>query len=134
MALNKTLNATCDLEGYLFCSMPEDTLEVEVKIKTKRGKYTMFQDTYTGTEKYHSWYRADRRSSVYTRRRRTPQKEVIVSSHNSTTSETDVPVGQGLGYPPQVFTDPKFAANVPHMEEEDVNNDKFTGNYCETCD
>ena len=25
-------------------------------------------------------------------------------------------------------------ANVPHMEEEEVNNDKFIGNYCETCD
>ena len=35
MALNKTLNATCDLHGYLFYRMPEDTLEVEDKIKTK---------------------------------------------------------------------------------------------------
>ena len=35
MALNKTLNATCNLDGYLFCRVPEDALEVEVKIKTK---------------------------------------------------------------------------------------------------
>ena len=54
--------------------------------------------------------------------------------------QTDVPVGQGLGYPPQVFTDPEFAANVSHTEEEGVNNDvegnrhQFIGNYCETCD
>ena len=101
MALYKTLNATCDLDGYLFCRMPEDALEVEVKIKTKWGKYTMFQDTYTHTEKYHSWDRADRRSGVHTRRRRTPQREVIMSSNNNTNSETDVPVGKGLGYPPQ---------------------------------
>ena len=94
----------------------------------------MFQDTYTDTEKYHSLDRADRRSSVCTRRRRTHQREVIISSHHNTTSETDVPVGQGLGYPPQVFTDPEFAANVPHTEEEEVNNDKFIGNFCETCD
>ena len=99
MALNKTVNATCDLEGYLFCRMPEDALEVEVKIKTKWGKYTMFQDTYTHTEKYCSWDRADRRSSVCTRRRRTPQREVIVSSNDNTNSETDVPVGEGFGYP-----------------------------------
>ena len=134
MALNKTLNATCDLGGYLFCRMPEDTLEIEVKIKTKWGKCTMFQDTYTWREKYHSWDRADRRSSVHTRRRRTPQREVIVSSHDNTNSETDVPVGQGLGYPLQVFTDPEFAADIPHTEEEEeVYNDKFIGNYCETC-
>ena len=64
MALNKTLNATCDLDGYLFCRMPEDTLEVEIKVKIKWGKYSMFQDTYTHTEKYCAWDRANRRSSV----------------------------------------------------------------------
>ena len=37
MALNKTLNPTCDLDGYLFCRMPGDTLEVEIKVKTKWG-------------------------------------------------------------------------------------------------
>ena len=36
MALNnKTLNATCNLDGYLFCRMPGDTIEVEIKVKTK---------------------------------------------------------------------------------------------------
>ena len=61
--------------------------------------------------------RADRRSSVRTRRRRTPCRE-IRSSHeeNNTTSETDVTIGQGLRYPPQVFTDPEYAAAVPQME------------------
>ena len=98
MALNKTLNATCDLDGYLFCRMPEEALKVEVKIKTKCGKYTMFQDTYTHTEKYCSWDRADMRRSVLTRRRRTPQRVVIMSSNDNTNSETDVPVDEGLGY------------------------------------
>ena len=114
MALNKTLNATCDLDGYLFCRMPAGALEVEIKVNTKWGKFSMFQDTYTRTEKYHAWDRADRRSSVRTRRRRTPCREVR-SSHeeNNTTSETDVPVGQGLRYPPQVFTDPEYTAAVP---------------------
>ena len=67
-------------------------------------------------------------------RMRTPQRAVC-SSHDNTTSETDVPVGHSFGYPPQVFTEPEFAAEVPHTEEEEeVNNDKFIGNYCETCD
>ena len=74
----------------------------------------MFQDTYTCTEKHCAWDRADRRSSVQTRRRRTPHREVR-SSHgdNITMSETDIPVGQGFRYPPQVFTDPEFAATEP---------------------
>ena len=50
MALNKTLNATCDLDGYLFCRIPAEALEVEIKDKTKWGKFSMFQDTYTRTE------------------------------------------------------------------------------------
>ena len=29
-----------------------------------------------------------------------PGREMIVSSHDNTNSETDVPVGEGLGYPP----------------------------------
>ena len=42
------------------------------------------------------------------------------SSHNdtNTNSETDVPMGEGLGYPPQVFTDPEFAATISHTEDE----------------
>ena len=133
MALNKTLNATCDLDRYLFFRMPADALEVEIKVKTKWGKYSMFQDTCTRTDKYHAWDRADRRSSVRTRRRRTPCKE-IRSSHeeNNTTSETDVPVVQRLRYPSQVFTDPEYAATLPQMEEE-VSNNKFLGKYCELC-
>ena len=135
MALNKTLNATCNLDGYLFCRMPADTLEVEIKVKTKWGNYSMFQDTYTHTDKYRAWDRADRRSSMQTRRRRTPCREVKSSHDDNTTSETDIPVGQGFRYPPQVFTDPEFAATVPQTEEEEeeVGNNKFIGNYCDTC-
>ena len=50
-------------------------------------------------------------------------------------SETDVPVGQGFRYPPQVFTDPKYAAAVLHTgEEEKEQKSKFLGRYCEFCD
>ena len=135
MTLNKTLNATCNLDGYLFCRMPADALEVEAKVKTKWGKYSMFQETYTRTEKYHAWDRADRRSSVRTQRRRTHHREVR-SSHeeNNTTSETDVPVGQGLKYPPRVFMDPEYAAAVLQTEEqeEEVSNNNI-GNCCNIC-
>ena len=52
MALNKTLNATCNVDGYLFCRMPAEALEVKIKAKIKWGKFSMFQDTHTRTEKY----------------------------------------------------------------------------------
>ena len=32
MAFNKSLNAACDLDGYLFCKMPAETLEVEIDL------------------------------------------------------------------------------------------------------
>ena len=46
-----------------------------------------------------------------------------------------MPVGQGLRYPPQVFTDPKYTAAVPYMEEEQeqAGNNKFLGRYCKFC-
>ena len=52
MASNKSLNAACDLDGYLFCKMPVGALDVEVKVKTTWGKFSMVQDTHTRTEKY----------------------------------------------------------------------------------
>ena len=61
-----------------------------------------------------------------------------MSSNDNTNSETDVLVGEGLGYPPQVFTDLEYAANVSNTEEEELNNvewnrSKFIGNYCNKC-
>ena len=51
MASNKSLNATCNLDGYLFCKVPAGALEVEVKVKTTWGKFSMVQDIHTRTEK-----------------------------------------------------------------------------------
>ena len=76
MALNKSLNATCDLDGYLFCMMPAEALEVEIKIKTKWGKFSMLQDIHTRTEKYCAWEKADGRSNVRTRKRKAPHREM----------------------------------------------------------
>ena len=33
-------------------------------------------------------------------------------------SETDVPTGQGFGYPPQIFTNPTYPTTVTHTESE----------------
>ena len=79
----------------------------------------MLQDAHTRTEKFHALEKADKRSNVRTRKRRTPNREIWGIHAEGNTSETDVPVGQGLSYPPQVFTDPKYTAAVPHIEEEE---------------
>ena len=76
MALNKSLNATHELDGYLFCRMPAEALEVEIKVKTKWGKFSMLQDIQTRKEKYCAWEKADRRSNVRTRKRKTHCREM----------------------------------------------------------
>ena len=136
MEQNKALNATCTLNGYLFCQMPASTIEVEVKIKNKWGKYTLTQDTSSRTEKYCSWDRADRRASIHTRKTRTPRR-TTVSTDVNTNSETEVPNGEGFGYPPNVFTDPRYAAHLSPTNDEQSTPEEtrkdFIGDYCEKC-
>ena len=61
MDSNTALNITYDFDGYLVYKMPADTVEMELKMKTKRGKYTLHKDTCTRTERYHLWERVDKR-------------------------------------------------------------------------
>ena len=63
---------------------------------------------------------------------------MITSSNDNTNSETDVPVGEGLGYPPQVVIDLEYATTISHTEEKELNNVEenranFIGEYCEKC-
>ena len=62
-----------------------------------------------------------------------------MSSNNNTytNSKTDVPVGEGLGYAPQVVIDQEFATNISHTEDElsnvEENRLNFIGEYGEKC-
>ena len=72
--MNKQLNTSCDFQdGLLVCELAKDTVEVELKVKRKWGKYTLIEDRYSRTEKFHPWDRADRRVRINTRRRRMPR-------------------------------------------------------------
>ena len=95
----------------------------------------MLQDIHTQTEKYRAWEKADGRSNIKTRKRKAPHKMTNIQTKDNT-SETNVPVGQGFRYPPQVFTDPMCAVTMPHTEEEGEveQKNKFLGKYCEFCD
>ena len=44
-----------DFQGYLVCQIPADALQVELKIKTKWGKFTLHTHQFTRTEKYRAW-------------------------------------------------------------------------------
>ena len=37
MEMNKALLVSCDFDGYLVFQIPDNTVEVELKIKTTRG-------------------------------------------------------------------------------------------------
>ena len=133
MSFNKSLNATCDLNKYLFCKMPKGILEVEVKVKTTWGKFTMIQNTHTRMEKYCTWLNAQR-GHIKSRKGRTPPKATNVQTEDST-SKTDIPTGQGLGYPPQIFTNPTYTAVMTHTDSKEVVKPEtnFLGRYCEYC-
>ena len=139
MEPNKALNVPCNFNGYLVCQIPNNTVEVELKIKTTQGKYTLNKDTYTRMERYHPWHRADRKAQIHTKKRRTPRRETVNIDIpvDSTRSETDIPEGEGFAYAPKLFMDPDFMATVPQTETEDsdleVVQSNFIGEYCEKC-
>ena len=134
MAFLKSLNATCDLNEYIFCKMPEGTLEVEVKVKTTWGKFIMVQNTHTRTEKYCTWEKAQR-CHVRSKKGRTPHKAASVHTEDNT-SETDIQTGQGVGYPSLIFTDSTHTAVMTHTDSEGEvkHGTNFSGRYCEYCD
>ena len=73
MAYNNSFNAACDLNEYLYCKMPMRASEVQLKVKTTWGKFTMVQDNHTKTEKYHTWEKAQRNPNR-SRKRKAPHK------------------------------------------------------------
>ena len=106
MEMNKALNASCNFRGYLVCQMPENVLEIELKVKTTRGKYTLIKDLYTRTERYCLWDQADKRVKIHTRMKRTPHHENKDNARDSSVSTdlgTDIPNGKGFGYPPPIL-------------------------------
>ena len=56
---------------------------------------------------------------------------------DSTSSETDIPDGEGFAYAPKVFMDPDFMATVPQTEMEGNNleilQSNYIGEHCEKC-
>ena len=130
---NNALNVSCDLNSYLVCQIPKNMVEVELKIKTTRSKYTLNKDTCTRTENYHPWDRADRRAQIHTKKRRMDRGEMvnIDTAIESSNSETDIQDGEGFVYTPKIFTNPNYA--LTEGSELEVIHKYFIGEYCEEC-
>ena len=111
-----------DFQGYLVCQIPADALEVELKIKTKWGKFTLHTDQFTRTEKYKAWSKANR-CKIHSRRRKHLSDSHLNISLDSSTFNN---YGQALGYPPKAFIDSdpdqEFPPHIPILED-----------YCRTC-
>ena len=91
----------------------------------------MVQDTHTRIEKYCTWKKAQR-NPIRSRKRKAPCRMTSKQAENST-SETDIPTGQGFGYPPPIFTDPTHIKTTTHTEGEVKQVRKFLEKYCEFC-
>ena len=52
----RSLNSRCDFEnGFFSCDLPEDTVLLILKVKTKTGNQTLVEDTEKWTEKFCLW-------------------------------------------------------------------------------
>ena len=50
------MNVTCNfLAKQLVCELPEQTMDVLLKVRTKTVEYTFREDVYMHTMKYHGW-------------------------------------------------------------------------------
>ena len=50
------MNVTCDFHAkWLVCELPEQIMDVLLKIRMKTGQHTFREDIYTHTLKYHRW-------------------------------------------------------------------------------
>ena len=99
-----------DFQGYLVCQIPADALEVELKIKTKWGKFTLNMDQFTRTEKYRARRKANR-CKIHSRRRKH-----LSNSHLNIPSDSSMFInhGQRFRYPPKPFIDSDSDQEFPH--------------------
>ena len=52
----KEMNITCDfIEKWLVSELPEQMMDVLLKIRRKTGEHTFQKDVYIHTLKYHRW-------------------------------------------------------------------------------
>ena len=52
----RSLNSKCDFDnGFFTCNLPEDTVLLVLKVKTKTGNHTLVEENEKWTEKFRPW-------------------------------------------------------------------------------
>ena len=100
--MTRSLNSRCNFEnGFFSCDLPEDTVLLVMKFKTKTGNHTLVEDTEKQTEKFRPWKKPTKDGDSSPRRLPgvlTPRK-----NNNSMTSDSGpCPSSQRLNINPNV--------------------------------
>ena len=54
--MTKEMNVHCDFLTYsLTCTLPEHTVDIMLKVRTRSGEHAFREDVYTRTLKYRRW-------------------------------------------------------------------------------
>ena len=116
----RSLNSQCDFEnGFFSCDLPEDTILLIVKVKTKSGNHTLVEDTEKWTEKFCPWKKLSKEGKQFPRKLPgvlTPKKSDI-----SVTSDSgQCPSPTEHEYRPKYFEEPECIdsdkENMPPIE------------------
>ena len=119
----RSLNSRCDFKnGFFTCDLPEDTVLLVVKVKTKTGNHTLVEDTEKWTEKFRPWKKPtkDRKTSprklpgILTPRKNDNSMTSASGPCPSSPTETD--------YKPRFFDKPECLSsdkeNIPPIDSK----------------
>ena len=116
----RLLNSRCNLKnGFFSCDLPEDTVLLILKVKTKMANHTLVEDTEKWTEKFHPWKKLSKD------RKQVPQKlpGVLTPRKNdiSVTSDSGLcPSPTEHEYKPRYFNKSEWLSsdkeNMPPIE------------------
>ena len=116
----RSLNSQCNIEnGFFTCDLPEDTVFLILKVKTKTGNHTLVEDTEKRTEKFCPWKKQAKDG------KQVPQKLPGVltpkENDNSITSDSgSCPSLTEHEYKPRYFNEPECLSsnkdNMPPIE------------------
>ena len=120
-SMARSLNSRCDFDNGIFtCDLPEDTILLVVKVKTKTGNHTLVEDTEKQTENLRPWKKPtkDRKTS--------PKKLPRVLSPRKNDNRMTLDSGPCPSSPtemqnkPQSFDEPECLSsnkeNIPPLE------------------
>ena len=116
----RLLNSQCNFEnGFFTCDLPEDTVLLILKVKTKMGNHTLVEDTEKWTEKFCPWKKQIKHG------KQVPQKlpGVLTPKENGINVTSDsgpCPSPTEHEYKPKYFDEPEWLSsnkeNMPPIE------------------